>query len=208
MPKPIIEQTAQLTFSSYYDLPYTIAQVAQHFGYTLNKTYLELPQAAPSLMPKVTDEAQALRDEIKEILPYTNLESEIARREILISPIMLKLLKIAKPQLNIEYSINVSPQLKGTIDYYLQGDQCKVLVVEAKLADTEKGFKQLIAEMMAVQELKLDDIFVYRAVTTGEIWRFARLDPAARQIDYNINLFVEPDEILDLLSILVGILAA
>ena len=61
MPKPIIDPTAQLTFSSYYDLPYTIAQVAQHFGYTLNKTYLDLPQAYPKLMPKIADEAQALQ---------------------------------------------------------------------------------------------------------------------------------------------------
>ncbi|MEH2011868.1 hypothetical protein [Nostoc sp.] len=42
-------------------------------------------------------------------------------------------------QLNIEYPINVSEQLKGSFDYYISSSN-SLLVVEAKQSDLSRGF--------------------------------------------------------------------
>ena len=46
---------------------------------------------------------------------------------------------------------------------------------------------------------------LYGAVTIGEAWRFGKLDRCDRKISQDLNLYKVPDELEQLLSILVGI---
>lgn len=205
--RPIIEPTTSLTFSDYYALKATVGEVAQHFGYSLEKDTLALPQPPEDSIETIKSEAVLLEKKLHAYLQLTNLDSETARREILISPLLLKLLDIAKPELKIEYSLFVSEQLKGSIDYYLTSVSSQILVIEAKLADIERGFKQLIAELVAVQQWQETDLPLYGAVTTGEVWRFGILEPQLNRIRYALQLYREPQDLVELMGILTGILA-
>ncbi|MGF1482368.1 MAG: hypothetical protein ACFB4I_23310 [Cyanophyceae cyanobacterium] len=203
MTKPVIDQKASLTFSDYYSLRVTAAEIAEHFGYTLHRKRLTLPYSDDNGIEVIAAE---IEQQINNILPYVNLDSETARREVLISPLMFRLVELVKPQINIEYWLSVSDQLKGTVDYYISSQSSQILIVEAKLADTEKGFKQLIAEMVAFQQREELEISIYGAVTTGETWHFGRLNPKSKILERDINFYTEPQGIKELLSVLVGIL--
>ena len=203
MPKPIIDPTAQLTFSDYYSLRATDAEIADYFGYKLNKVRLSLPCSKKNAVGVMADEVER---QIQRVLPFVNLDTEAARREILIAPLMYQLINLVEPQLIIEYPLYVSAQLKGTVDYYLKGQSSQILVVEAKQADTDRGFKQLIAELVAFQIREERLLPIYGAVTTGQTWHFGRLNPESLTVERDINFYTEPQGIEELLSVLVGIL--
>lgn len=75
----------------------------------------------------------------------------------------------------IEYPISISDRLKGSLDYYLQADN-QLLVVKAKNADISRGFTQLSAELIALNQwTSLASPILYGAVTTGDIWKFGLL---------------------------------
>ena len=105
--------------------------------------------------------------------------------------------------MRIEYPLQVSAWLRGNLDYFLKRD-ANLLVVEVKNADLSRGFTQLAVELIAISEVEDGDIF-YGAVTTGDMWRFGRLDRSSHQISQDITLYRIPDDLENLL-ILLGIL--
>jgi hypothetical protein len=60
--------------------------------------------------------------------------SEAAKREVIIAPILLEVCDQTQNQLNIEYPINVSELLRGSLDYYISSSN-SLLVIEAKQSD-------------------------------------------------------------------------
>lgn len=82
----------------------------------------------------------------------------------------------------------------------------QILVIEAK-ADIERGFKQLIAELVALQQWQETNLPIYGAVTTGEIWRFGILEPKSHKISYALQLDREPQDLEELIGVMAGILA-
>jgi hypothetical protein len=78
-------------------------------------------------------------------------------------------------------------------------------VIEAKKDDLTRGFTQLAAELIALaqlQELKS----IYGAVTIGDAWRFGYLDAVNKTITQDIALYRIPDDLAEVMNILVGIL--
>ena len=201
MVKPIIDPNKSYTFRSYYFLPYEAKEIAGYFGFELNKAYLELPKSDSVSFKAI----QEIKVKLRRILPLTELDSETARREILISPLLLELVGYRKIQFSIEYTLNVSKQLKGSLDYYLRTDTSNFLITEAKLADITRGFKQLIAEMIALSQWLENEKIVYGAVSIGDIWQFAVLDPVVKKIDQDLTLYRVPNDLDDLFAILLGI---
>ncbi len=59
---------------------------------------------------------------------------------------------------------------------------------------------------MAISEVEEGDIF-YGCVTIGDAWRFGRLEKTNKLILQDIPLYRIPDDLEDLMRILVGILA-
>ena len=76
-------------------------------------------------------------------------KAEAARRSILISPVITDLVHYTNAQLRIEYSLTVSEQLQGYLDYFLYTDQ-SLIIIEAKKGDLEYGFNQLAVQLMRI----------------------------------------------------------
>ncbi|NEO51691.1 MAG: hypothetical protein F6K54_00405 [Okeania sp. SIO3B5] len=200
MPKiKILQEDQSYTFQSYFDLPYEADEILAELNYSLVKSRLSLPRTTKTL--EILSEVQ---NKLENILPFVSLSNETARREILVSPILLEIVHYCHCQLRIEYYLKVNDWLKGNLDYLLRSTN-SLLVIEAKNDDLTRGFTQLAAELIALAEVEENNIF-YGAVTMGDIWRFGKLNKAEKQITQDINLFKIPDDIKDLGKVLVGIL--
>ncbi|BCL39864.1 hypothetical protein [Nostoc sp. MS1] len=203
MSRPRIIQPGQsYTFSKYFDLPFSPEDILAELGCSYGRERLQLPKTES--LDKQTQQLQQL---IERNLRRVKLLSEDARKQAIIAPILLEVCEIAQTQLSIEYAINVSDQLKGNLDYYI--DKGKgLLVIEAKQADLSRGFTQLAVELIALSEwIDLDKPILYGAVTTGEDWRFARYNRQEKQITEDLKLYRVPEELPELIEILVGILS-
>ncbi|MGB3293027.1 MAG: hypothetical protein WBB01_08580, partial [Phormidesmis sp.] len=147
-----------------------------------------------------------LKADMQRRLPFVSLTSEAARREILIAPVMLSLIDYTHAQLRIEYGVNVSDQLKGSLDYYIKSPY-SLLVIEAKNADLTRGFTQLAVELIALDQwIDSEAPILYGAVSTGDVWQFGRFKRAARQVDQDLTLYRIPADIEALFPALLSIL--
>ncbi len=196
----ILQPDQSYTFSRFFEMTVDPEELLGEFGYGLSKGKLVLPQGGVDI------DVAGLRSQLEEDLTYVDLSSEAARREILIAPILMRVCRSLKSKLKIEYGLNVSEFLRGSLDYYLQGAQ-NVVVIEAKQADLTRGFTQLAVELIALDKWINSDVpLLYGAVTTGDVWRFGVLDRAGKRVTQDLNLFRVPEDLPTLLSSFVGIL--
>jgi hypothetical protein len=197
----IIQPDQSYTFSDYFKLNFAPQDILAYFGVSLQRQSLQLPQYSGTL-----DRLTELKSRIEESLPRLSLTSEMARREFLIAPVLTDLLHYTQATLNVEYPVNVSSQLKGSLDYLLQNHQT-FLVIEAKNEDLERGFVQLAIELIALDQwIESDQEILYGAISTGNIWQFGKFDREARAITQDLDLYRVPADLNDLLRILVNIL--
>ncbi|EDX86343.1 hypothetical protein S7335_4046 [Synechococcus sp. PCC 7335] len=197
----ILEPQASYTFSKYFELTFDAEDVFAELGCGFERTALELPQTSQPI-----DFKDELHNRLQTALKVTNLMSEMARREALIAPILFAVCGHIEQELKIEYRVEVSPQLKGTLDYYIPSPQ-NLLVIEAKNADLGRGFTQLGAELIALDQWTQQDTpIIYGAVTTGDSWRFGQFFRAERKILQDTKLYSIPLELEKLLSVLLGII--
>ncbi len=202
MKHSIIDKDKSYTFRDYFDLDPPIDELLDYFGYTRQVEKCTFPKTTID-----TDYFSGLALLLEEHIRYVDLTSEIARRESLISPVLLKIAVYLKMRVNIEYPLKVSHQLKGKIDYYMQHDN-KLLIVEAKKGDLQRGFTQLAVELIAL-DLWLDEDVkpLYGIVTMGNVWQFGVLHRQTKVITQDMNLFRVPADLDELLSILIAILS-
>jgi hypothetical protein len=142
------------------------------------------------------------------ILPKIFVNSEIAKREVMIAPVLHAVIQHINARLNIEYPVSINDKLSGTIDYLFRSSQ-ELIVIEAKKGDLDRGFNQLAAEMIAMdlyEEEQVDLARVYGAITIGEVWRFAVLEREEKRLSKDIHTFRFPEDLSDIFSILIGIL--
>lgn len=199
MPKPpILQENQSYTFRSYFEMPYEPDEILAEFGYSLTKSRLSLPNTTRQL-----DRLSDLQQRIEDSLSLVSLSSETARRETLVAPVLLEVARYCQCQVRIEYPLMVNNWLKGNLDYLLRLES-SLLVVEAKNDDLTRGFTQLAVEMIALAQLEDQDV-LYGAVTIGDAWRFGRLDSKQQQITQDIALYRVPDDLDNLMQVLVGI---
>ena len=200
----LLNPNQSYTFSKIFELRIEPDDLATDFGYTLERTRLNLPQYQGEL-----DRLEELRSRIEEVLPYVSLASETSRREVLISQVVLDLVHYTKAQLRIEYPIKVTEQLQGYLDYFLRSET-GLLVIEAKREDLDYGFTQLVAEMIALDQWDRtpEQSVLLGAVTTGTVWQFGRLHRETKEIEQGLNLYRVPDDLDQLMRILVQVLIA
>ena len=191
------------SFSKYFDLAFAPEDILADLGCTLVRDRLELPRYQGTIAC-----LDFLAPYLERNLTHVNPISEAARREVMVAPTLLEVCSEVNGQLNIEYPIAVSEWLKGNLDYYVAAAQ-NLLVVEAKQSDLGKGFTQLAVELIAIDQWsETTQPSLYGAVTTGEIWKFGRFDRSSRQIFEDRNLYRIPNELTDLLQILIAFLKA
>lgn len=195
--KPLLDPNRSYTFSNYFDLNADPFELIAEFGYSLIRSQKPLPQFLGTL-----DQVQILKERIDAILPYVDLVNETARREIFIAPIVSEVVRITHARLSIEYPLQVTSQLQGTLDYYLR-TQTQLLVIEAKQADLTRGFTQLAMEMIALDQwTDLTQPTLLGAITTGNIWQFGVLDRTSKQIEQGLNLYRVTEDIESVMRIL------
>jgi hypothetical protein len=195
----VLEPGGSYTFSKIFELKLIAEELAAEFGYTFSRKRLNLPQHSGEL-----DRIADLKNRIEEALPYVNLSTETARREILISPVILDLIHYTKAEVRIEYPIKVSEQLQGYLDYFLQ-KQHQLLVIEAKKGDLDFGFTQLTAQLIALDQWEGETpvSHILGGVTTGKIWEFGLLNRQTKHIDQGLDSYRVPDDLEPLMRILV-----
>ena len=196
---PILDPNRSYTFSNYFELGIAVDELTNELGYGFRRTLLELPEheGAITFLP-------TLNTQIIETLPFVDLANEATRREVLIAPIVSTLVRMAQANLRIEYNIKVNQQLQGNLDYYLW-TQSNLLVIEAKQADLNRGFTQLAAELIAMDQwTDSDEPQLLGAITTGTIWQFGLLHRQEQRIEQGLNSYRVPEDLETLLRILLA----
>ncbi|NEO86613.1 MAG: hypothetical protein F6J87_20495 [Spirulina sp. SIO3F2] len=199
----ILKSDRAYTFADYFKLRFAPADILAELGLSLQRQPLNLGQYRGELAA-----LEPLQQRIIETLPHVSLTSEMARREMLISPIIIELIRITGADLNIEYPIEVNPYLKGDLDYYLSTDQA-LLIIEAKQADLTRGFTQLAVELLALHRWRGSPAnqILTGAVSTGDVWQFGQYDSGRDVITQDLKLWRVPDDLDGLFRILVQLLA-
>ncbi len=202
LPKPKVLIPGQsYSFSNYFSLAFSPEDILADLGCTLERQRLVLPHYDGALPCY-----EFLSNYLERNLTHVNPISEIARREVMVAPTLLEICSQVDARLNIEYPIVVNDWLRGNLDYYLAATE-NLLVIEAKQSDLGKGFTQLAVELIAIDQwTDLDVPYLYGAVTTGEIWKFGKFHRSERKVIEDRNLYRIPNELEELLQILVAIL--
>ena len=200
MPK-ILQPDANYTFRLFFELPNDPDEILAEFDYDYAQGRLTLPKARKPL-PGLEE----LKAQIEATLPFVQLTSEAAKREVLVAPVLLRAVMLCHRVLRFEYPLKVSNWLQGNLDYLIRAPQQVVVVAKAKRDDLTRGFTQLAVETIALSLLKEAPRYVYGAVTIGNFWVFGRLDGEAKLVTQDIGGYKVPDDVEDLVRVLVGIL--
>jgi hypothetical protein len=145
-----------------------------------------------------------LKAQIEETLPYVQLTSESAKREVLIAPVLMRVATLVHQILRFEYPLKVNDWLQGSLDYLIRGRN-QMVVVEAKRDDLTRGFTQLAVEMIALAMDETAPDTLYGAVTMGNLWIFGMLNRQTKRITQDIGGYQVPDDVAALVKTLVGI---
>lgn len=197
--KSIIDLTQSYTFSKFFDLKIEVKDLAIDFGYGFSRKKLNLAKFEGEL-----DRIKETKDRINEILPYVSLANETARREFLISPIILDFIHYTKCEVRIEYQIKVTEQLQGYFDYLIEKEQ-NLLIIEAKKGDLDYGCTQLVAQLIALDKWQTNEqqTHIIGAVTTGQIWQFCRLNRLEKNIEQGLEIYRVPEDLELLMRLLI-----
>jgi hypothetical protein len=202
MKKSIFKENKKYTFSDYFEMNHPTKEIVAEFGYSFAFEVIQLPKYADY----DKDFVKTLQDTFYTVLPKISLNSEMAKREFLVAPLLLEIARTSNITINIEYSLDVNDKLSGLLDYFLVANQ-DLIIIEAKKKDIDGGFNQLVAELIALDKSEDNDNieFIYGAVTLGDIWKFGILDRKNKRIVKNIHSHTIPEDTEEVFSILMGI---
>jgi len=191
------------TFSDYFELNYPAEELLAEFGYSLSVEVLKLPMNTTIDKTVVKD----LKNLYYQIVPKITLNSEMAKREFLIAPLLLQVLCHTQAKLNVEYPLEINDKLGGSLDYLLRAHQ-QLIIIEAKKGDLDKGFNQLAIELIALDQYEEEHPteLLYGVITIGEVWRFSILQRPLKRIVRDLHSYRIPEDTELLFSTLVGIL--
>jgi hypothetical protein len=140
-----------------------------------------------------------------------NINTEKARSEMIIAPMLIEVRKILHRQISlfsgIEFQVDASLGLTGVCDYIISKSTNQVyinapavMIVEAKNENIKAGLPQCIAAMYAAQifnECEHNEIDrILGIVTTGSNWKFLTLEDTHVLIDYDEYLIDQAGKIL------------
>ncbi len=197
----IIDKDRHYTFSEYFKLKHPTEKVVEYFGYQHQRDSLFLDSSNRAL-----DRLDDLISRLNENIRHVSMTGEPARREFLIAPVLSEVLHYTSARITLEYSLHVSDQLQGILDYYLELKN-NLVVIEAKNADLQKGFTQLAVQLIALDQCTdFPEDVLHGAVSIGDIWQFGVLQRQSGQIIQDIIFYQVPADTEKLLRILIAIL--
>ncbi len=143
------------------------------------------------------------------------INTEKARSEMLISPVLIEFRRQLKPLISlfsgIEFNVDSSLGLNGVCDFLLSLSSEQlflsnpvVIVVEAKKENLNNGIGQCVAEMIAAQlfnEQEGNSVrTIFGTVTTGDKWKFLQLQGNNLVIDLTEYYLQNINQILGILA--------
>lgn len=157
-----------------------------------------------------------LKEILAENIPLAAaINTEKARSELIISPILVELRKVLKHNISlfsgIEFNVDKEKGLNGFCDFIISASQEQLLlvspvmaIVEAKNENIIAGLGQCIAEMVAAvifnqAENNTDIHTIYGVVTTGMAWKFLKMQNLQVMIDLDDYFIENPDKIMAIL---------
>lgn len=197
---------------------FNLRKVKQEF----NLTIVEQPTFLNAIAP--IPPSPHLANFLSKYLPLAlTLNTEKARSEMLICSILLEVKEIIEQRQNQpgislfsgnDFSVDPSVGLNGICDFLLSLSSEQlfieapvITIVEVKQEDLNAGLGQCVAEMVAAQRFNEQNQksipIIYGAVTTGDRWKFLRLEHQVITIAL-LEYLVPPVE--QILGILVSML--
>lgn len=187
---------------------FTFPDVARNLGLTLRDADLF---AAANPLP-VRPEFQA--DIMQNAALARAIDTEKARSEFLIAPVLLELHKLLNRSFGlfsgVELNADSSRGLNGVCDFVLTRDTMQFVVTTPILAITEakndnvrSGLGQCIASMVAAQmlnEIAGRPTTIYGVSTTGTDWQFMRLVASELTLDRQLYFIDNLGKILGVLK--------
>ena len=189
---------------------FSFSQVKADFQLTIIEGTSFFPDRIQSVQPTPTLLA------ILEDVPWAiAVDTEKARSEAIISPVLLDLRRILKQKISIfsgeEFNVDPSLGLTGVCDFLISRSPEQlaietpiIVLVEAKKSDLKGGIGQCIAEMVAAQKFNLQKSqnlsTVYGCITTGTQWRFLKLEEQTVTIDLSDYSLLPVEQILGFLG--------
>ena len=140
-----------------------------------------------------------------------NINTEKARSEMIIAPILIEIRKILKKRVSlfsgVEFQVDTALGLTGVCDYIISKSTNQiyvsapaVIIVEAKNENIKAGLPQCIAAMYAAKiynEREHNEVErILGIVTTGSNWKFLTLEDTHILIDYDEYLIDQAGKIL------------
>jgi hypothetical protein len=192
---------------------FTLKRVRQDF----NLVIVEQPSFLPAIEP-ITPSAN-LAEFLDRYLPLAlALNTEKARSEMLICPILLEIKRLLDQKISLfsgnDFTVDPSVGLNGVCDFLISRspeqlyiEAPAVVIVEAKREDLNGGLGQCVAEMVAAQRFNEQNQssvpIIHGAVTTGDRWKFLRLEGQAVTIGLREYLVPPVEQILGILVSLI-----
>ena len=142
-------------------------------------------------------------------------KSEKAKSELLVSPILVELLRLADNPIQLfsgeEFNVDKERGLNGFCDFLLSRSTISsiiqspiVMLVEAKKGELDVGLGQCAAEMVAAQIFNANEDkpipVIYGCVTSGKLWQFLKLENKDLTIDLNEYQVTPVERILGILK--------
>ena len=185
---------------------FSLAKVQSDFSLSINER-VDLFAGVEPVAP--TD---LLRLTLKETIPLVSaINTEKARSELIIAPVLLEVRRHLQQQISlfsgVEFVVAPEQGLTGFCDFILSRSAEQyfitspvVTIVEAKNENIKAGLGQCAAEMVAARlfnEQNLTEIkTIYGTVTTGQIWKFLKLEGQTVFIDLSDYYIKEIEQIL------------
>lgn len=188
----------------------TLDETTRRFNLTLSNAF----HLFKSLKPQ--EPSQKLLDTLQEELGVSlAIDTEKARSEMIVVPILKEVRHLFAGQISYfsgsTFNVDPASGLNGEVDFLLSASTIQIEItapvltlVEAKNADTKLGLGQCAAQMVAAQRFNQErgiDFAIWGASTTGDRWRFLRLEENQLQVD--LTEYTVPLQ----LSIVLGILS-
>jgi hypothetical protein len=170
---------------------------------------------------QATDISNLLKETLAENIPLAEaMNTEKARSELIISPVLVELRKSLKHKISlfsgIEFNVDKEKGLNGFCDFIVSAAEQQLLlespiiaIVEAKNENIIAGIGQCIAEMVAARifnEAENNNTIqtLYGVVTTGSTWKFLKMKDLIVSVDLDNYSIEHPDKILGILLAMVA----
>lgn len=140
-----------------------------------------------------------------------NINTEKARSELIIAPVLVEVRKFLKRKVSlfsgIEFNVDESLSLSGYCDFILSNSPNQIFlespiacIVEAKNENIKMGYAQCIAEMIAAlmfnERKSITVPYILGVVTTGSNWKFLKYDKNRVLIDFDEYLISQVNKIV------------